>query len=282
MSERKGEELSVLALASTPVISVAEGASLADAVRLMAEKGYRRLPVVDPDTGELRGIITATDILGFLVAGPKHELMVEKHGDDLAAALSEPVSSIAVHAVSIEVGNSVLDALELMAAEHVGGLPVVDAGGHLWAIITERDLVKALAGRPTGARVAELMTPSPVSIRPEASLREAVELMVGRGYRRLPVVGADGRLLGIITSMDIIRLLHAAVGEGRLGPELLDTRVGDACTRPAISVEPGDDVGRAAQLMWEHRIGGLLVVEPRTGKLVGIITERDFFKLLLG
>jgi len=282
MSGKAGEELGVLALASTPVISVAEGASLADAIRLMAEKGYRRLPVVDPDTGELKGIITATDILGFLVAGPKHELMVEKHGEDLAAALSEPVSSIAVRAISIEVGSSVLDALELMVAEHVGGLPVVDASGRLWAIITERDLVKALAGRPTGARVAELMTPDPVSIRPEASLREAVELMVERGFRRLPVVGPDGGLTGIVTSMDIIRLFHAAMREGRLSPELLETRVGDVCTRPVVSVGPGDDVGRAAQLMWEHGIGGLLVVEPRTGRLVGIITERDFFKLLPG
>ena len=276
------EDLGILALASTPVISVAEGASLADAIRLMAEKGYRRLPVVDPGTGELKGIITATDILSFLVAGPKHELMVEKHGDDLAAALSEPVSSIAARAISIEVGRSVLDALELMAAEHVGGLPVVDADGHLWAIITERDLAKALAGRPTGTKVAELMTPNPVSIRPEASLREAVELMIKKGFRRLPVVKPDGRLTGIITSMDIIRLLHAAMREGRLGLELLDTRVEDVCARPVISVEPDDDVGRAAQLMWEHGIGGLLVVEPRTGKLVGIITERDFFKLLPG
>ncbi len=282
MSGKAGEELGVLALASTPVISVAEGASLADAMRLMAEKGYRRLPVVDPGTGELRGIITATDILGFLVAGPKHEFMAERYGDDLAAALSEPVSSIAARAISIEVGSSVLDALELMAAEHVGGLPVVDASGRLWAIITERDLAKALAGRPTGAKVAELMTPNPVSIRPEASLREAVELMVGRGFRRLPVVGPDGSLTGIITSMDIIRLLHAAMRESRLGPELLDTRVGDACARPVVSVEPDDDVGRAAQLMWEHGIGGLPVVEPGTGKLVGIITERDLFKLLPG
>ena len=276
----RAEEIGVLVLASTPVVSVAQEASVGDAINIMAEKGFRRLPVVDSE-GKLKGIVTATDLLSFLIASPKHELMVEKYGQDLAAALSEPISTVAAKEVfSVRRDSTLAEALELMAEKRVGGLPVVDEEGRLWAIITERDVAKGLAGRLTGVRVSELMTPEPITIRPEASVREAVETMMEHGFRRLPVVGPDGRLQGIITSMDVIRLLARAREEGRLGPALLETRVSDVCVREVITVGPDDDIGRAAELMWEHRVGGLPVVEPGTGKLVGIITERDFFKLL--
>ena len=275
------EGLGILALASSPVVSVAEDAAIKDAVQVMAEKGFRRLPVVGREHMKVVGIITATDVLDYLGGGPKHELMASKHGDDLAAALSEPVLSIATReVVCAKLDDKLEKAITLMVEARVGGLPVVDEEGRLWAILTERDVVKALAGRLTGAKVAELMTPEPVVIGPDAAVLEAMRTMVSKGFRRLPVVGGPGELLGIITSMDVIRLLDRAVREGGLGPGVLKARVLDVCAREVVVVGPDEDVGKAAELMEQHGIGGLPVVEPGTGRLVGIITERDFFKLL--
>ncbi|RLI12858.1 hypothetical protein DRO33_02060, partial [Candidatus Bathyarchaeota archaeon] len=197
MSASEPREPSVLALASSPVVSLAEGTSVRDAIRIMAEKGFRRLPIVEPGTGRLKGIITATDIIGYLAYGPKHELLTRKYGEDLERALGEPVSNVGTKdVVSIRLDGSLSEAIRLMAERKVGGLPVVDQDGRLWAIITERDVVKALAGKITGSKVSELMTPNPVVIGEAEKVLDAVRKMVSSGFRRLPVVGPDGRLVG--------------------------------------------------------------------------------------
>jgi diguanylate cyclase (GGDEF)-like protein len=77
-------------------------------------------------------------------------------------------------------------------------------------IISERDVVR-LAGRllaEPGARglcARDVMTPDPVTIRSDAELGDATSLLRGRGFRRLPVVDENGRLVGIITQTDLLR-----------------------------------------------------------------------------
>jgi len=271
----------LLLLASSPVVTITANSSVYDAMRIMVSKGFRRLPVVDPETGVLVGIITATDILDFLTGGPRSRLLTEKYGGDLSKALGAPVSDIMVRdVVSVRVGEGLKTAVRTMVEKHVGGLPIVDEKGRAWAILTERDIVRSLAGRPSGYKVSELMSPDPVVAEPDETVAEAVRKVLSKGFRRLPLVGPKGELLGIITTMDILRHLVKAVEERRFGPEVLTAKLSDVATKEVITIGPDEDVGRAAELMWEHGIGALPVVEPGTGRLVGIITERDFFKLL--
>jgi CBS domain-containing protein len=105
--------------------------------------------------------------------------------------------------------------------------------------------------------------------------------MATQGFRRLPII-SDGKVMGIITTMDIMRFF----GSGdvfkhlRSGTiiQVLNTLALDIATKPVASTVPEADVGQAAQTMHEKDIGALPVI--KTGKLVGIITERDFFKLI--
>ena len=60
--------------------------------------------------------------------------------------------------------------------------------------------------------------------------------------------------------------------------QVLQTPVIEAAVKDVVTVDRNVDVGEAAQLMWEKGIGALPVLENE--KLIGIITERDFFKLI--
>lgn len=117
--------------------------------------------------------------------------------------------------------------------------------------------------------VRDWMSRDLVTVSPETPVREAGNLMVERNVRRLPVT-ASGALVGILTYNDLRGLPEA-------GGSLL---VGDAMTAAPLTVSPNDTVGQAAEIMLQHRIGGLPVLDSH-GALVGLITESDIFKLVV-
>jgi CBS domain-containing protein len=129
--------------------------------------------------------------------------------------------------------------------------------------------------------VAEWMSTPPVTVAPSTSLEAAQRLMHEQHVRRLPVV-ADGRLVGIITWGDLRAAQPSAattlsVYEWRA---LLEKVTVAACmTRDPLTIAPDASVLDAAQAMLDRRVGGLPVVED--GRVVGVITESDLFRLLL-
>ena len=130
--------------------------------------------------------------------------------------------------------------------------------------------------------VRDWMTPDPVTVDPETSLSAAYHLMKLNDVRRLPVVDDDGRLLGIVTIGDIREARpkeseHLSIWE--LHVKVASLKVREFMTPHPITVTPDTSIKQAAQLMLQHKIGGLPVVEG--GKLVGIITDSDIFRLLV-
>jgi CBS domain-containing protein len=87
-----------------------------------------------------------------------------------------------------------------MVDEGKGGAVLVKDFGRLIGILTERDLLKAMAGRvhTSDARVREWMTADPVTAPPGMSLEEASSIMLERNFRHLPVVDGE-RLVGIVS-----------------------------------------------------------------------------------
>lgn len=129
--------------------------------------------------------------------------------------------------------------------------------------------------------VKDWMTRDPITITAETSLTAASRLMKDSGIRRLPVV-EHGKVVGIVTWGDI-RGASASDATSLTVFELkylLDKLpIERFMTRHPITVTPTTTITRAAQLMLEHKIGGLPVVE--NGKLVGILTESDVFRMLV-
>jgi CBS domain-containing protein len=107
--------------------------------------------------------------------------------------------------VSVAPEDTIGEAAQRMADQNVGSAVVLDHG-RLIGIVTERDLLRAMAGRvhPSEGRVREWMTADPVVAPRSTTTGEAARLMLEHGFRHLPVVDGE-RTLGIVSLRDVVR-----------------------------------------------------------------------------
>ena len=130
--------------------------------------------------------------------------------------------------------------------------------------------------------VGERMTRNPVTILDTASIDDGLHLMRERKVRRLPVLDASGKMVGIVSDKD---LLHAAPSPAtslsvyELHYLLAKLTVRQVMSSPVITIGADTPLEEAARVMADNKIGGLPVVE--NGRLVGIVTETDVFKILV-
>ena len=273
----------IMRVAKSPVTAMAQTTPVYDAVKIMVKEGFRRMPIVEPGSQRLLGIVTAMDIVNFFGGGDKFQLVQRKYSGNFFKAINEPVRSIMTQdIVSVYTTTTVNQALEIMKRHEIGGLPVVDDHKHLLAILTEHDLVSFFAGLISGIKVADVMSRRLVTATPNVSIFEAEKTMVERGFRRLPIV-VNGKVVAMATVREVLRFFGSGqvfqhLRSGTMA-QVLQTSVLEMATRDVNLVRPDIDVGEVARLMREKNVGSALVTENE--KLVGIITERDFFKLIV-
>ncbi len=103
--------------------------------------------------------------------------------------------------------TTVPDIAEIIAARRIGAVVVTDPDRNLIGIVSERDVVKAIAAEGAGAlkRTAEdLMTRDVVTVAPDTSVERAMEMMDTGYFRHLPVV-QQGQLVGIVSIRDLVK-----------------------------------------------------------------------------
>jgi CBS domain-containing protein len=281
-STAKKREGEILHVAKSPVVTMTPATLIYDAVKIMAKEGFRRIPIADPGTKALAGIVTATDLVDYLGGGRKFEIVQQKFSGNIFKAINEPIKIIMTQKVfSVKTTAKISEAVQLMKEKNVGGLPVVDEENRVRAIITERDIARMFSDRISGVKVSHLMTSKVVTALPKTTIFEAEKTMITQGFRRLPIV-ADGKVAGIVTAMDIIRFFGSGevfkhLQSGTI-TQVLNTPALQIATKEVATIEPEADVGQAAKIMKEKNLGALPVIQNE--KLVGIITERDFFKII--
>ena len=278
--KREGD---VLSLARSPVVTMAPTAPVYDAIKIMAKEGFRRMPVAEPATKRLLGILTATDIVDFLGGGKKFDIVQRKYDGNFFKAINEPIKSVMTHDVTyVYTTSTVGQALEIMKNRRIGGLPVVDQDKRVHAILTERDMISFFAGIISGMKILNVMSFKLVTATPSMSIYEAEKTMVEKGFRRLPIL-VDGKVVGMATTRTILRFFGTGevfkhLRSGTMA-QVLQTSILEAATKDVYLVSPDADVGDAAEIMHQKNVGSVLV--SKDGKLVGIVTERDFFKLIV-
>ncbi len=101
--------------------------------------------------------------------------------------------------VTVDPTSSIGEAAEKMIEAGVGAVVVMEDMARIVGIITERDLMRAVAqrARAAEARVRQWMTESVVTIEPDTEIKDAAKMMFERNFRHLPVVNKEGRLMGI-------------------------------------------------------------------------------------
>ncbi len=216
-----------------------------------------------------------------------------------AAAPVHDVMSREVRAVNPE--TPLAEAVELLLSKVYRTLPVVDEAGRVLGILTEGDLLakaKLLAAsvqrelteaelarelqrlRQSGQTVGGVMTPNPVTVTSQTTLTEAVRLMVEHDIKRLPVVDPQGRLIGLVSRVNVLRALaqppvtelprpNPPPGQHVRVSEIMQTNV------PAVAVDAplNEVVGRLVSSA-QRRV----VVVDVERRVAGIITDGDLIK----
>src|SRR5581483_236071 len=101
--------------------------------------------------------------------------------------------------LTVDPTASIGEAAEKMMEAGVGAVVVMEDLVRIVGIVTERDILRAVAqrARAAEARVRQWMTEGVVTIEPETSVGDAAKMMFENNFRHLPVVNRDGRLVGI-------------------------------------------------------------------------------------
>ena len=119
--------------------------------------------------------------------------------------------------------------------------------------------------------VRSIMATEVVTVTPEQTVESVVELMLRERLQQLPVVDAEGKLVGVITSYDLWRSRRE---DGKQSEKL---PVASVMTTRVIKLAPKDKVGTAAELFMDRRFKTLPVVNLE-GKLKGVVTAFDVIR----
>ena len=276
-------------IASKDVISIPPSKSIKDTAKVMMEHQFRRLPVTDPGSGKVLGIVTVMDILDFFGGGNKFNIIEKKYSDNFLAAINEPVREIMSRdVICLSEKSSLYDVVDVMLANQIGALPIVDGDENLVGIVTERDIALSLAGEIDDRTAQDYMSTKVFTTTPGTPIESACKIMVRNGLRRIPIVGGEAdiskaakKLLGIVTSTDLIRFFNAKeffdnLNSNAASEVLEKTKVSDIMVKDAIIVEAEDTIGEICELFKISNIGGVPVVKDDV--VIGIITERDILR----
>lgn len=130
--------------------------------------------------------------------------------------------------------------------------------------------------------VAKRMTPNPITVESDTSVMDAADLMHAKKIRRLPVVD-NGKLVGIVTDRDLREVGPSpatSLSVHELNYLLAKMKISDVMTKNVLTVNVDATIEEAALLMYKNKIGAVVAID-QAGKIAGIITETDVFKLFV-
>jgi CBS domain-containing protein len=262
------------------VIRIRSDGFLHEAQKLLIESKLTRLVVIDR-YGKLRGIITRRDLVRFLIR--------DKSGRPLDEIYVRQVMSAPV--VTLQPTDTLAEAARVMNKKGISSIVVTDHGNEVLGIVTKTDLCFHFSLFASKEKVKDFMTRKVFTVRPTHSIFFASSVLARQGISRVIVV--DGRLRGIITLSDIVKRAPvmrpeiaqpAERGKTRralLAPmaKLTAMTASEVMTQHPLTVMPEAALSSAAELLIEHGISGLPVVDSKN-RLRGIVTKTDIVRAI--
>lgn len=215
------------------VVTTTPDAILGRAAKLMVEKHLKRLPVVDGD-GKLVGILGRLDVLNTIAAVHLPEWHPEAHADGAQATVADVMTR---EVPTVHETATVEEIFDLLVSSSHKRVVVVDDKRHVVGIVADSDLISKVSreswpgimeiliskvpiGRASAqarkhiqklrARSAkELMTRDVITVREKMPVASALALSAEKRVKRLPVVNAEGELVGIVGRTEMMRALLA-------------------------------------------------------------------------
>ena len=144
-------------------------------------------------------------------------------------------------------------------------------GGPNYGLNTYRETADMEVKKSTIYYVSELMTSPVFTITKDKSVEEVWRRFVEKNVHHMPVVSADGGIIGILSDRDILKKLIKS--DGRIGG-VADRWVEDIMSTDVITASPTTDIRRVAKGMLDYHIGAMPIVDEM-GSILGIITKSD-------
>jgi acetoin utilization protein AcuB len=253
--------------------TISETDTLGVAHAAMNRSHIRHLPVTSG--GKLVGMLSERDVLAARAHADEQDWWAITVHD----AMQTPVQTAAPDASLTEIAGR-------MAAAKIGAMPVVESG-KLLGIATITDVLDAevrSAMEPSSAATttaADVMTPWPLTIRPEAPILDAITLMIERRVRHLPVVDAASTLVGMLSERDLRTVIGDPVEYLAFHCDRSTAllRVRSVMSQPVISVPFDRPLAELARIFADDRLGAVPVVD-RFGALIGIVSYVDALRVL--
>lgn len=120
-------------------------------------------------------------------------------------------------------------------------------------------------------KATNVMTANVVSVSPEATMKEAAELLLRHRVSGVPVVDDAGQIVGVISEFDLLKLVYS--------PEMEADRVGNHMSTKLLTVSPDESLIGIVDTFLNHPIRRLPVIDD--GKLVGLISRHDLIRFVL-
>ena len=238
------------------------------------------------------GLVTVEDIHIYRYSSSLHEGLPDVRVEEI---MTHEVATVTPDASLAEIVEKLMDKV-------YSALPVVDAGGRLTGIVSDTDLLergdmevsislkratdpelaRSLINRlrQSGRKLSDVMTPNPITIRPEAPLAEAARLMAQKNVKRLPVVDDQKQLVGMLGRFDILKTLAAVrlpqsppPVESAVSTSLLRT-VTDVMDRAVSTVSPDTFLTDVLAVLASDRYQRVMVVDG-SHHVMGIISDTD-------
>jgi CBS domain-containing protein len=171
--------------------------------------------------------------------------------------------------VSVEEGDFVTRARQLIRDNQLRGLPILNDEGHVTGIVTDRDMLKIDSTR-SNVTVSGFSVEAPL-VTPETDLVETAKFLLSANYAILPVVRSseDRRLEGVVSPIDIFK---------KIDPDKLANRkVKETMNTETKTCGPQDSVTKVWDAMLDSDFTGMPVVDEK-GKPLGMITRFDILK----
>ncbi len=202
----------------------------------------------------------------------------------------------------VTAGTALSDVVRLLLSSIFSGLPVVDEFNRPVGVITQGDLIKkgglplrlgllaesdqnrlaSVLNRLSSRTASEVMTTPAVMIAADQPLTKAVELMLNKGVKRLPVVDKNGGISGMLSRLDIFRtVMREAPDWDTFKAQKIEVkqlkRVGDILHRDVHAVSPETTIDEVIRFIDDNAIQRVAVVDTG-GKLLGLISDRDLLR----
>lgn len=288
------------------VVSVHADTSLGEIVRLLLERDFRALPVVDSDA-RLRGIISNGDLVERGGLSARLELLrvldspaLERELIAAGARGRTAADVMTIDVVRVAADEPLQRAAHVMAERRIKRLPVVDDAERLVGMLSRVDVLRTMgevfrapasAEGPTSSNrarvVGELMWRDVPAVTVDAPLGEVLDAVTSTRLNRAIVVDAERRVVGIVTDQDLLArldpaaqsgLMAALMGRGRLSADLKAV-ARDVMRGPVVTVEANTPVATAAQRMLNahHKV---LPITEADGRLLGAVDRADLLRAL--